>query len=114
MKCPACPRITPFDKWKSITSTELSDLFVRRAQILLSFQCASCHSRKNLMVEPGDLDEAAAAAFDAHLAALAPEAKLAYEAALAGFEAGAADADAGRVLDALAAAFPPAAAAAAA
>ncbi|CAN0033519.1 unnamed protein product, partial [Heterosigma akashiwo] len=32
MKCPACPRITPFDKWKSITSTELSDLFVRRAQ----------------------------------------------------------------------------------
>ncbi|CAM9743874.1 unnamed protein product, partial [Heterosigma akashiwo] len=53
MHCPACPhRNVPQERWALLVDEETLELFKQRASKLLSFQCAGCHTRKNLFVEP--------------------------------------------------------------
>ena len=59
MKCPACTRVVPKKEWVDVVPHHTRELFERRARLLMSIQCGSCHSRRDVFV-PSTVDQATA------------------------------------------------------
>lgn len=59
MKCPACTRVVPKREWSPLVPQHTKELFERRARLLMSIQCGSCHTRRDVFL-PSTSEESVA------------------------------------------------------
>lgn len=50
MKCPVCTRVVPKREWSPLVPQHTKELFERRARLLMSIQCGSCHTRRDVFL----------------------------------------------------------------